>query len=77
MKIKIIKCTDPSCYWYANKIGETFIVEKHSDALYKLPGYKYCPIFILKKDCEIIEEKSENKTTIKLLSRYDILKYEN
>lgn len=37
MRIKIVKCTDPS-YWYAKRIGEVFevqyITKEYGDAVY-------------------------------------------
>ena len=56
MKVMIIKASDP-LFWYADKIGQVFEVEKDPESL---PGYQlyicadYGRIFGL--DCKIVEE---------------------
>ena len=60
MKVKIVSCVNPR-RWYANEIGNEFEV---LESVFDLENYKFENklIFILKKDCEIVEEWQDGDT---------------
>lgn len=54
MKVRIINA-QKNTYWYANKIGEEFLVEEKDKTHYKV--FSTSPLLIMKIDCEIIEDE--------------------
>ena len=60
MKIKIVKATYND-YWYSEHIGEEFIVEESGTVDYIITdgASKYYSHYILREDCEVIEEIKE------------------